>query len=302
MQTAKKLYRFAFYRHSIVSSRTAKKLSAAAGVSRKRLPLEIERKASHNQRMRWLLTLLFLANSAVADGRSDPAATIFINGNIYTVSERQPHAEAIAVKGDRIVFVGANADVQKFRDDRTRVVDLAGKTVVPGLTDSHCHIFGIGERELRLNLEGTNTREDFIAKVKERVAQTEPGKWITGRGWIETFWKPPQFPTRQELDKISPDNPVFLTRADGHAAIANSAALKIARIDRHTPDPFGGQILKSSDEPNGMLLDNAMDLVEKNIPKPTEGERKQAFLVGIDREIKLGWCEIQNAGSHKEDV
>jgi predicted amidohydrolase YtcJ len=280
----------------------AKALSAAEGVSRKRLPLEIERKAFHNQRMRWLITLLFLANSAVVDGHSDPADTIFINGNIYTVGERQPRAEAIAVKGDRIVFVGANADVQKFRDDRTRLVDLAGKTVVPGLTDSHCHIFGIGERELRLNLEGTNTLNDFLAKVKERVAQTERDKWITGRGWIETFWKPPQFPTRHDLDKIAPDNPVFLTRADGHAAIANSAALKIAKIDNHTLDPFGGQILKSSGEPNGMLLDNAMDLVEKNIPKPTEGESERAFLLGIDREIKFGWCEIQNAGSHADDI
>jgi predicted amidohydrolase YtcJ len=252
--------------------------------------------------MRWLVTLLFLANSAVVDGRSEPADTIFINGNIYTVSERQTRAEAIAVRGDRIVFVGANADVQTFRDDRTRVVDLAGKTVVPGLTDSHCHIFGIGERELRLNLEGINTLEDFLAKVKERVAQTEPGKWITGRGWIETFWKPPQFPTRQELDKIAPDNPVFLTRADGHAAIANSAALKIAKVDKNTPDPFGGQILKTGGEPIGMLLDNAQDLVAKNISKPAQAEREKAFLLGNTREIKLGWCEIQNAGSHKQDA
>ena len=97
-----------------------------------------------------------------------------------------------------------------------------------------------------MNLEGTNTREDFLAKVKERVAKTERGKWITGRGWIETFWKPPQFPTRQDLDKIAPDNPVFLTRADGHAAVVNCAALKIAKIDNHTPDPFGGQILKTN--------------------------------------------------------
>src|SRR5260370_29845219 len=115
---------------------------------------------------------------------------------------------------------------------------------------------------------------------------------------MEICWKPPQFPTRQELDKIAPDNPVYLTRADGHASVVNSAALKSGKIDSHTPDPFGGQILKSSGEPNGMLLDNAMDLVEKSTPKPTEGEREQAFLLGIDREIKLGWCEIQNAGSH----
>src|SRR5438046_5052599 len=154
---------------------------------------------------------------------------------------------------------------------------------------------------MTLNLEGTNTREDFLAKVKERVAQKERNKWITGRGWIETFWKPPLFPSRADLNKIAPDNPVFLTRADGHAAVVNSAALKLANIDDHTPDPVGGQILKTNGDPNGMLLDNAMDLVAKNIPKPTEAETEQALLKGIDREIRLGWCEIQNAGSELSD-
>src|SRR5205823_2247848 len=247
------------------------------------------------------VTAILLFMSCVTAG-AETAETIFINGNIYTVNDKQPFAHAIAVKGDRIIFVGANADAEQFRDDKTRIIDLAGKTVTPGFTDSHCHIFGIGEREMTLNLEGTNTLEDFLAKVKVRVTKTERGKWITGRGWIETFWKPPQFPTRQELDKIAPNNPVFLTRADGHAAAANSAALKIAKIDNYTPDPFGGQILKSTGEPTGMLLDNAMDLVEKNIPKPTAGDREQALLTGIKREIGLGWCEIQNAGSHKDDV
>jgi predicted amidohydrolase YtcJ len=227
---------------------------------------------------------------------------IFINGNIYTVNERQSHVEAIAVKKDRIAFVGSTEDAKKLASDKTRIVDLRGRTVVPGMTDSHCHIFGIGEREMNLNLEGTNSRDDFLAKVKGRVAQTERGKWIIGRGWIETFWKPPQFPSHTDLDKIAPDNPVFLTRADGHASVANSAALKIAKIDKNAPNPFGGEILKTNGEPNGMLLDNAQDLVEKNIPKPTQGEREQALLTGISREIGLGWCEIQNAGSHKEDI
>ncbi|HEV2047472.1 MAG TPA: amidohydrolase [Chthoniobacterales bacterium] len=229
---------------------------------------------------------------------------IFVNGNVYTVNERQPHAEAIAVKKDRILFVGSNEDAKKLKSEKTRVMDFHEHTVVPGLTDSHCHIFGIGEREMNLNLERTNTREDFLAKVKARVAQTGHGKWITGRGWIETFWKPPTFPTRNDLDTIAPDNPVFLTRADGHAAVVNSASLKIARIDKNTPNPFGGEILKDkkTGEPTGMLLDNAQDLVEKNIPKPTEADREQALLRGVNREVGLGWCEIQNAGSHKEDV
>ena len=234
--------------------------------------------------------------------RAQDVDLVLTNGNIYTVEDRQPKAQAVAAKGDRIIFVGSNQEAKKFHG--AKVIDLHGHTVVPGLTDSHCHIFGIGEREMRLNLEGTNTREDFLAKVKERVAQTERDKWITGRGWIETFWKPPQFPTRQDLDKIASDNLVFLTRADGHASVASSAALKIAKIDKNTPDPFGGEILKdkTTGEPTGMLLDNAQDLIAKNIPKPTQAEREQALLRGLDREIGLGWCEIQNAGSHKEDI
>src|SRR5438067_1612157 len=249
--------------------------------------------------MRAVAAILLFMSGITAD--AETAEIIFINGNIYTVNEKQLSAQAIAVKSDRIVFVGTNADAERFRGDKTRIVDLAGKAVMPGFTDSHCHIFGIGEREMTLNLEGTNAREDFVAKVKERVAQTERDKWITGRGWIETFWKPPQFPTRADLDKIAPDNTVFLTRADGHAAVVNSAALKLANIDHHTPDPFGGQILKTNGDPNGILLDNAMDLVAKNIPKPTEAETEQALLKGTDREIKLGWCEIQNAGSELSD-
>ena len=232
--------------------------------------------------------------------RAEDVDLLLTNGNVYTVTEKQPKAEAVAVKATRIVFVGSNDDAKRFH--AARIVDLHGGTVVPGFTDSHCHIFGIGEREMQFNMEGINSLEDFLARVKERVDKTSPGKWIVGRGWIETFWKPPQFPTRQDLDKIAPNNPVFLTRADGHASIANSAALKFAGIDRKTADPFGGQILKKNGEPNGMLLDHAQELVAKNIPKATQAEREEALLRGLDREIKLGWCEIQNAGSHKEDI
>jgi len=244
-----------------------------------------------------LCALNFPANAANHD-----ADLLLFNGNVYTVNEKQPQAQAILVKGGRILFVGSNDDARKFH--ATRAIDLHGRTVVPGLTDSHCHIFGIGERELTLNLEGTNTLQEFLAKVSERATKSEPGKWITGRGWIETFWTPAQFPTRQDLDKVAAANPVFLTRADGHASVANSAALKIAKIDKNTPNPFGGEILKdkATGEATGMLTDNAQDLVRKNIPKPTSDERERALLTGINREIGLGWCEIQNAGSHKEEI
>ncbi|MGH9900036.1 MAG: amidohydrolase family protein, partial [Pyrinomonadaceae bacterium] len=165
-------------------------------------------------------------------GQEKIADLIFLNGNIYTVSERQPKAEAIAIKAGRILAVGSNKSVEVFKGPKTRVVDLRGSTVVPGLTDAHYHLAGVGLREIALNLEGTAGLDDLLAKLKARIDQTEKGKWVTGRGWIETFWKPQVFPTRNDLDLVSPDNPVFLTRADGHAAVANSAALKIAGIER----------------------------------------------------------------------
>ena len=233
-----------------------------------------------------------------------PPDAVYLNGNIYTANDKQPRAEAIAVKGDRITFVGKNADARKLAAESTRIIDLRGRTVLPGLTDAHCHIFGIGEREMHLNLEGTNSREDFLAKVKERVAQTEAGKWVTGRGWIETFWNPPQFPTAADLAAIAPEHPVFLTRADGHAAVANSAALRIAGITADTPSPFGGEILKdkASGAPTGMLLDHAQELVEKHIPAASRADKEQALLLGTRRSVELGWTQVQNAGSSLDDV
>src|ERR1041384_2183629 len=199
------------------------------------------------------------------------ADVVFTNGNVYTVNDAGPHAEAIAIKGDRIVFVGSNDAASKYLGSNTRTIDLEGKTGLPGLTDSHYHIFGVGERLTPLDLASAASREEFLNLVKHQAEEAAPGRWITGRGWIETFWKPPIFPTREDLDKIAPDNPVFLVRADGHGAVANSKALQAAGIDGKTPDPFGGQVLrdKKTGEPAGMLLDNAMDLGEKKIPPPT---------------------------------
>jgi predicted amidohydrolase YtcJ len=247
---------------------------------------------------------LVLVCASVERVNAGNADMIFLNGNVYTVNERQPKAEALAAKGDRIIFVGSNSDAQKQKGDATRLVDLHGQTVVPGLTDSHCHIFGIGERELKLTLEGSASLGDLLARVKAHVAKTVPGKWVTGRGWIETFWKPPVFPTRADLDKVAPENPVFLRRADGHGAVVNSAAIKIAGIDKETANPFGGEILKDkkTGEPLGMLLDNAMELVAKNIPSPTSADKEKAFLLGVNRSLALGWCEIQNAGSVEDEI
>src|SRR5256885_3342658 len=235
---------------------------------------------------------------------AEPADVVFVNANVYTVNEKQPRAEAIAVKGDRIVFVGSNANAKRFQGAGTRVIDLHGETVVPGMTDAHYHFIGVGQREMNLNLEGITNLEDFLAKVKERVDRAKPGEWVTGRGWIETFWKPPVFPTRWDLDKISPNNPVFLTRADGHGSVANSAALKIGNVMKDTKDPFGGQVLrdKQTGEPNGMLLDNAQGFVARHIPSAGEGNVEQAMILANNRSVMLGWTQVQDPGGSYHDV
>ncbi|HYR74869.1 MAG TPA: amidohydrolase [Pyrinomonadaceae bacterium] len=236
--------------------------------------------------------------------RVEPADLIFTNANVYTANDQQPRAEAVAVKMDRIVFVGSNAEAKKYQGGNTRVIDLHGVTVLPGMTDAHHHLEGVGFREMTLNLEGITNLQDFLAKVKARVAQAKPGEWVTGRGWIETFWTPPVFPTRWDLDKVAPNNPVILQRADGHGTVVNSAALKIAGITRDTPSPFGGEISKDklSGEPNGMLLDAARGLVAKYFPRTTPAEAERAVELGVQRDIGLGWTQVQNPGGSYEDI
>lgn len=259
---------------------------------------------------RWLYRLslagLLVAGRAsmATDAAPEPASLILKNGNIYTVNDQQPRAEAIAARDGRIVYVGGNADVAQFEGANTQVIDLHGATVVPGLTDSHYHLSGVGQREMTLNLEGTRSLNEFLARVKERVNKAKPGEWVTGRGWIETFWKPQSFPTRQDLDKVSPKNPVYLIRADGHGAVANSAALRAARITKSTPNPFGGEIMrdKRTGEPTGMLLDNAQGLLRRALPASTAVDAEKAILLGVERSLKLGWCEVQIAGSPWSEV
>jgi predicted amidohydrolase YtcJ len=250
-----------------------------------------------------LLSILFLISTPTST-KVDPADLVFINGNIYTANEKQPRAEAIAVKGDRIVFVGSNAAAKNYQGPATRIVDLHGATMLPGMADAHQHLEGVGFREMTLNLEGITNLQDFLAKVKARVDQAKPGEWVTGRGWIETFWTPPVFPTRWDLDKVAPNNPVILGRSDGHGTVVNSAALKIAGITKDTPSPFGGEISKDkqSGEPNGMLLDAAQGLVRRHVPPTSRADAERAVVLGVQRDIGLGWTQVQNPGGSYEDI
>ncbi len=250
------------------------------------------------------LLLLLVLGLVPARAAGPTADTVFLNGNVYTGNPRQPRARAVAVAAGRILYVGTDAGARRLAGPSTRVVDLKGATVLPGLTDAHCHLSGIGFREMTFNLEGCTSLDDFLARVKARCDAAEPGSWITGRGWIETFWTPQAFPTREQLDAVSPKNPVALERADGHAIVANSLALKLAGIDRKTAAPQGGEIMKNpaTGEPNGMVLDNAQNLLLAVIPAPTADEVSRSIVTGANRSVALGWCQIQNAGSSPEEA
>jgi predicted amidohydrolase YtcJ len=224
---------------------------------------------------------------------------VLFNTSIYTANEKQPRAEAVVATDGRITFVGTTEEALKRAPSGAQRVDLEGKTVLPGLTDAHAHLSGIGFRELEFNLEDTASLTALKARLKERSAQTKAGDWLTGRGWIESRWTPAVFPTRQDLDAVVSDRAVVLGRADGHALVANSLALKRAGIDRNTPNPAGGSILKDAvtGEPTGMLVDDAMELVHRLIPPHTDADLMKAIETGAQRSERLGWTQLQIAGN-----
>jgi predicted amidohydrolase YtcJ len=232
-----------------------------------------------------------------------PADLVFRGGRIYTVVDTAPLAEAIAVTGDRISYVGSAAGLRSHIGPRTRIIELGDHIVVPGFTDAHAHVLGIGLRELRLNLEGVAGIPEVQRRVRESARQTPSGQWIVGRNWIETHWPERRFLTRQDLDQVAPAHPVWLTRSDGHASVANTAALALAGVTRATPNPYGGEILRdSAGEPTGMLIDRAQDLIAARIPPPDSAALDSALIVAAARSVRLGWTQLQDPGGEWDEV
>ena len=248
-----------------------------------------------------IATILLLSSCSVEKDCIE-ADLVLINAKVYTANEKLPEAEAVAILKDKIIFVGsANESVQYTCNDN-RIKDLQGNFIFPGFIDAHAHLKGIGYREMNLNLQGANSLKEMLTQVEIYANGLEPGKWVIGRGWIEKKWPEGRFPTIQELDMISPDKPMALERADGHAIIVNSLALEMANITGDTPDPVGGKIDKDeSGKPNGVLIDKASLLVESIIPKRTREDEKQALKAGLERTAMMGWTQLQDAGSPLSD-
>jgi predicted amidohydrolase YtcJ len=225
------------------------------------------------------------------------------NGSIYSNG-----SGAITVKDGKIAQLmptdgDIDSDCSDFANTSTEIIDLKGSFVFPGFVDSHGHLLGIGLRELELNLEGTPSIKAMVETLEGVVANTPDGVTIYGRGWIETHWPENRFPTRQDLDRVSPNNPVILGRSDGHASVVNSKALEMAGIDRETIPPFGGDILRGADgKPTGMLIDTAEGLVDGLIKDLTPEKKRAAYIKASEVYAAYGWTGIHSMSVDPADI
>ncbi|NHO86455.1 amidohydrolase [Pseudoteredinibacter isoporae] len=227
-------------------------------------------------------------------------ADLAFSGNIYTANDNFPKANHLAIKGNKIAAVSLEPITLC---DGARHFRLKKGAILPGFTDAHVHLKGIGYREKNLNLQGINSLAETLQAVADYAKANPDASWVVGRGWIEKVWPEKRFPNLADIDAIVGDRPAYLTRADGHSALANSAALKLAGIDKHTQAPEGGAIEKDSKgELTGLLVDNAMALVEKLIPENTRADDKDALARGLKRNAQLGWTQTQNAGGSWQDL
>jgi len=250
----------------------------------------------------WLLLFLSGIGSLFAQDR--PAVDLIIrSARIWTVDRSHSEAEAVAVLGDRIVAVGSNVEVDAWRGPATRVVDGAGKRLLPGFNDAHVHFADGGAQLDSVQLNDATTPQEFVRRIAERAAQTAKNEWLLGGDWDETKWTPPQLPTKELIDGVTPRTPVAVGRYDGHMILANSLALKLAGITAQTPDPAGGVIVRDAQgNPTGALKDAAADLVYKVIPAPTHAQRRHAIERALEHAASRGVTSVQHMNPDYADI
>jgi len=246
--------------------------------------------------------MFMLASTASAQSR--PAADpIIAKAKVWTVDKSRPTAQAVAVLGDRIVAVGSNADVEAWHGPATKVIDAGGKLLLPGFNDSHVHFVGGGLQLEQVQLNDVTSKEEFVRRVGERAKQTPKGEWMLGGDWDETKWTPPQLPTKELIDPVTGDTPVFLSRYDGHMALANSAALRLAGVTAQTAEPAGGMFVRDANgNPTGALKDAAMELVNKVIPPLSHEQRLKAVKRALAHAASLGVTSVQHMNPDYEDI
>ena len=258
----------------------------------------------------YILAVFTVGNSKQADiipfvsqlvaqefSKTAPKAELaLIHGRFWTGNPAQPWAEALAARGERIIAVGTNLEIQKLVSSATRVVDLQGKLALPGFIDDHTHFMDGGFQLLSVNLRDAGTQAEFARRIGEQARKLGAGRWITGGSWDHELWPGAPLPARELIDAVTQQNPVFVSRLDGHMGLANSVALRLAGITKDTPEPPGGTIVRDpkSGEPTGVLKDAAQDLVERAMPKPTDAEYDEAMRAALGEAARVGVTSIQD--------
>ncbi len=221
---------------------------------------------------------------------------LYLNGNVYTVDAKNSRVEAFAVKEGKVVATGSTA-VLKGRFTAAKVIDLEGKTVVPGFIDSHAHLLSLGFARLTLDLSGVASTAEIAERVRRQVLRSQTGQWIRGRGWDQNLWPTKSFPTHRVLDAVAPEHPVYLERVDGHAIWVNARAMEIAGVTPETKDPRGGRIVRDErGHPTGVFIDDAIQLIARYLPPPSEHELDEALQTAIQECLSYGITTVHDMG------
>jgi len=231
--------------------------------------------------------------------KQEKADLIIFNANIYTVNDSFAKAEAVAIKDGKFIAVGTTSELMKFYDAANNI-DVEGKTIVPGLIDAHCHFYGLGLSEQKVKLEGTKSFDEVLQRLVD-FQKDKNVNYITGRGWDQNDWEVKEFPTKERLDSLFPDTPVAIRRVDGHALLANQAAIDLAGVTVDTPFS-GGDIIKKDGKLTGVFVDNPMGLIGSKIPEPSLKESIQALKDAEKICFKYGLTTVNDAGLSRETI
>lgn len=267
---------------------------AEAGAARHSAAIPRERTTMHTKR--WLLAALLMA----LNGTSGAATTLLFNARVHAADTT---AEAVAWDGSgRIVAIGTTAELKTNYPDAT-LLDAGGAAALPGLVDAHGHVLGLGLSLLNADLRGTASKAQVIERLRTHAAKLPSGAWLIGRGWDQNDWPEKVFPTAADLDAAFPDRPVYLSRIDGHASWANSAALKLAARDLSGDwQPDGGRIERADGKPTGVFVDAAMDLLDEVMPKPDAALKRRAYKLAFDTLLANGLTGVHDAGVSRDDL
>ena len=247
--------------------------------------------------------ILVVLLGAPVHAQSRPADLIVTNARIYTVDDARPVVTALAVRDGRIAFTGSVREAMTLKGTSTRVLDAGGNTIIPGMVDAHAHLLGLGQSLRTVPLYGAKSYDEVIARVVARAKDVPAGQWILGRGWDQNQWGDTRFPSHEALSRALPNNPVYLTRGDGHAGLANAAAMRAAGVSASSTDPSGGHIERNtSSDPTGVFIDHAKDLVERAIPRETREQTRAELRAAIAESQRWGLVGLHDAGESRTTI